>query len=62
MDKLSSFKREAFRGTEFAPRILADNNISVVMKVFTTYHDSTPFGDPKPAHNSQIILCSTPDT
>ena len=27
------YKREAFRGSEFAPRILADNGLHVVMKV-----------------------------
>jgi hypothetical protein len=27
------FKREAYRGSEFAPRILADNGLDVVMKV-----------------------------
>ena len=27
------YKREAFRGSEFAPRILADNGLQVVMKV-----------------------------
>jgi hypothetical protein len=27
------YKREAFRGSEFAPRILANNGIKVVMKV-----------------------------
>lgn len=27
------YKREAYRGSEFAPRILADNGIQVVMKV-----------------------------
>lgn len=27
------YKREAYRGSEFAPRILADNGIKVVMKV-----------------------------
>jgi hypothetical protein len=30
---IPSYKREAFRATEFAPRILADNGIPVVMKV-----------------------------
>jgi len=28
------FKREAFRGSEFAPRVLADEGIPVIMKVF----------------------------
>lgn len=27
------YKREAYRASEFAPRILADNGIQVVMKV-----------------------------
>jgi hypothetical protein len=27
------YKREAYRGSEFAPRILAENGFSVVMKV-----------------------------
>lgn len=27
------YKREAYRGSEFAPRILADNDLRVVMKV-----------------------------
>lgn len=27
------YKREAYRGSEFAPRILADNGLRVVMKV-----------------------------
>ena len=27
------YKREAYRGSEFAPRILAENGIDVVMKV-----------------------------
>ncbi len=26
------YKREAYRGSEFAPRILADNGLNVVMK------------------------------
>ena len=26
------YKRESYRGSEFAPRVLADNDISVVMK------------------------------
>lgn len=29
----NSFKREAYRGSEFAPRILADEGIPVIMKV-----------------------------
>ena len=29
------YKREAFRGSEFAPRVLADNGLQVVMKVRT---------------------------
>jgi hypothetical protein len=29
------YKREAYRGSEFAPRILAENGIDVVMKVCT---------------------------
>jgi hypothetical protein len=29
------YKREAYRGSEFAPRILAENGIDVVMKVWT---------------------------
>ena len=29
-----SFKREAFRGSEYAGRILADNGIPVIMKVY----------------------------
>lgn len=27
------YKREAYRGSEFAPRILAENGLRVVMKV-----------------------------
>lgn len=27
------YKREAYRGSEFAPKILADNGIQVVVKV-----------------------------
>lgn len=30
---MDRYKREAYRGSEFAPRVLADNNISVIMKV-----------------------------
>jgi len=30
---LSRKKREAYRGSEFGPRILADNDIQVIMKV-----------------------------
>lgn len=30
------YKREAYRGSEFAPRILAENGIDVVMKVMKT--------------------------
>ena len=30
------YKRESFRGTGFAPRVLADNGIPVVMKVRTS--------------------------
>ena len=38
------YKREAYRGSEFAPRILADNGLSVVMKVI--HHDTlTVFRD-----------------
>jgi hypothetical protein len=33
------YKREAYRGSEFAPRILADNGIKVVMKVRRTSND-----------------------
>jgi hypothetical protein len=29
------YKREAYRGSEFAPRVLAENGIDVVMKVCT---------------------------
>lgn len=29
----SRYKREAYRGSEFAPRILAENGIKVIMKV-----------------------------
>lgn len=32
-----SYKREAYRGSEFAPRVLADNNVSVVMKVCSNF-------------------------
>lgn len=32
------YKREAYRGSEFAPRILADNGLQVVMKVGPTVH------------------------
>ena len=31
------YKREAFRGSEFAPRILADNDLQVVMKASVIY-------------------------
>lgn len=31
------YKREAFRGSEFAPRILADNDLRVVMKASAPY-------------------------
>lgn len=31
------YKREAYRGSEFAARILADNGLRVVMKVRTRY-------------------------
>lgn len=30
------YKREAYRGSEFAPRILAENGIDVAMKVLKT--------------------------
>jgi ABC-type sulfate transport system substrate-binding protein len=38
-DALIRYKREAYRGTEYAPRILSDEGLQVVMKVrpaFTT--------------------------
>ena len=38
------YKREAFRGSEFAPRILTQNGISVVMKTdrkLFNHHDTT---------------------
>ena len=31
------YKREAYRGSEFAPRILADHGLQVVMKVLVIY-------------------------
>ncbi len=31
------YKRESYRGSEFAPRILAENGIQVVMKVCSLY-------------------------
>lgn len=34
----TSYKREAYRGSEFAPRVLVDNNVSVVMKVCSNIH------------------------
>jgi hypothetical protein len=38
------YKREAYRGTEFAPRILADNGLRVMMKVCTILNrQKTPF-------------------
>lgn len=30
---MPSYKREAYRGSEFAPRILAEHGVPVVMKV-----------------------------
>lgn len=30
---VGSYKREAYRGSEFAPRILAEHGVPVVMKV-----------------------------
>ena len=30
---VGGYKREAFRGSEFAPRILAENGLRVIMKV-----------------------------
>lgn len=30
---VASYKREAYRGSEFAPRILAEHGVPVVMKV-----------------------------
>ena len=39
------YKRESFRGTGFAPRVLADNGIPVVMKV-------------RLLHRGIIFLCS----
>ena len=32
------YKREGYRHSEFAPRILDDNDIDVVMKVSSTSH------------------------
>ena len=46
----ASYKREAYRGSEFAPRILADNNISVVMNVCVRIHG--------PSANADIITQS----
>lgn len=34
------YKREGYRHSEFAPRILADNDIDVVMKVSSASHNS----------------------
>lgn len=31
------FKRESYRGSQFAPRVLADEGIPVIMKVITVY-------------------------
>ncbi|KAJ7815352.1 family 9 carbohydrate esterase [Mycena leptocephala] len=33
------YKREAYRGSEFAPRILAEHGLTVLMKVFVTLSD-----------------------
>lgn len=33
----SRYKREAYRGSEFAPRILADAGLNVVMKVMSSF-------------------------
>jgi hypothetical protein len=37
------YKREAYRGSEFAARILAENGIDVVMKVRTFMSLLAPF-------------------
>ena len=34
---VGSYKREAYRGSEFAPRILAEHGVPVVMKVSLGY-------------------------
>ena len=34
---VGSYKREAYRGSEFAPRILAEQGVPVVMKVSLDY-------------------------
>ena len=36
---MNRYKREAYRGSRFAPRVLADNGIPVVMKVKVSYGD-----------------------
>lgn len=43
------YKREAYRGSEFAPRILADNGLKVIMKVRVVLLHSVayPYADPQ---------------
>jgi hypothetical protein len=55
------YKREAYRGSEFAPRILADNGIKVVMKVRRTSNDpklivNLPFKSDHPVLNSRHLV------
>ena len=55
------YKREAYRGSEFAPRILAENGIDVVMKVLQVgpvllYSGLTCSQSDHPVLNSRFLL------
>ena len=55
------YKREAYRGSEFAPRILAENGIEVVMKVLQVgpvlfYSRLTCSQSDHPMLNSRFLL------
>ncbi len=54
------YKRESYRGSEFAPRILADNGIRVVMKVCISYqrpiHTSHSRQSDHPVLDSRFLL------
>ena len=54
------YKRESFRGTGFAPRVLADNGIPVVMKVRVSRHGLILAC--VTSYDSPIILFSTAAT
>lgn len=60
MTDVQSYKREAYRGSEFAARILSENGLKVVVKVGNcpSHHAASRIYE----YYSPIIRCSIPDT